>query len=112
MKLIIYAGGEYTTGDEIAAALLEYSKGLAEEDRAETIEIPILNEDGSTGTAMFLVGPASQIAAKDIETGFEELRAPEAVARLRRLTGELHAVVRPETTRDANTAGWVADDEF
>jgi hypothetical protein len=110
MKVIIYAGGEYTTGDEIAESLLAYSKALADEDTAETVEIPILNEDGSVGAATFLVGPSSQIVAKDAIGDFEELLDPDAVAALNRRTGSLHLVASAETTQ--NPADWVLDDEY
>ena len=107
MKVIIYAGGEYMTGDDVALALMEYSRALAEEITAETVEIPILERDGSRGAATFLVGPASQIVAKDVESEFDELIDPVAVTRLQRLTAGLHLVVRPETSPEP--IGWVGD---
>jgi hypothetical protein len=86
MQMIVYAGGEFVTGDDIANALLEYSRALGAEDAAEIVEIPILEADGSSGTAKFLIGPASQIVCKSFRTDFEELVDAAVVARLRRLS--------------------------
>lgn len=96
------------TGDDIAVALLELSKGLANADASQTVEVPILHDDGSRGTATFLVGPASQIVAVDAERDFDELVDEEAVANLRRLKGALHSVARTESEQES--LGWDDDD--
>ena len=66
MQMIMYAGEEFVTGDAIADALLAYGRALGQEERAEIVEIPVREDDGSTATAKFLIGPASQIVAKDV----------------------------------------------
>ena len=63
MKSIIYANTELLTGDAIAVGVLHYSAALADNGLAETIEIPVLDPDGSRSTALMLIGPASQIVA-------------------------------------------------
>ncbi len=83
--MIMYAGGEFLTGDDIADALLEYSRALGEEDQAQLVQIPVREPDGSQTTARFLIGPASQIVAKAVPS-VDELVDKEVVARLRRLT--------------------------
>lgn len=82
----MYAGGEFLTGDDIADALLEYSRALGEEDQAQLVQIPIREPDGSHTTARFLIGPASQIVAKAVPADAYELVDEEVVARLRGLT--------------------------
>ncbi|MDF2509708.1 MAG: hypothetical protein K0Q52_3567 [Microbacterium sp.] len=82
----MYADGEFLTDDEIADALLEYSCALGEEDRAQIVQIPIPESDGTQTTARFLVGPASQIVAKAVSSDAEKLVDEQAVARLRRLS--------------------------
>ncbi|HEX5856598.1 MAG TPA: hypothetical protein VFY91_00675 [Microbacterium sp.] len=82
MKTILYANIELLTGDDIAAAVLRFSEALGTTGLAETIEIPVIEADGSRGTAMMLVGPASQIVVKDAETGGRELVDSHAVAEL------------------------------
>ena len=86
MKLVIYAGGEYLTGDDIADSLMEYSEALGSAGSAERVTIPIREVDGAESTAEFLVGPASQIVVKSVETGGDELVDEHTVNRLRALT--------------------------
>jgi hypothetical protein len=103
VKLVIYAGEQYLTGDEIAHALVDYSQALAENDTAESVTIPIREPDGSGGTAVFLVGPASQIVVKSVTSGQEELIDVDTVeeirARIRRL--------RPKTTSESMPDYWL-----
>lgn len=85
MHIIIYAGDEYLTGDEIADALMAYGRALSDEVRAEIVEIPVREPDGSVVSAKFLIGPASQIVAKSVPAQGSELEDDELVARLHRL---------------------------
>lgn len=83
MKLVIYAGSEYLTGDEIADVLMEYGQLLGSTGNAERVTIPIREADGTESTAEFLVGPASQVVVKSVAADGDELVAPETVDRLR-----------------------------
>lgn len=83
MRRIIYAGTELVTGDEIAQTLLRLSEALARLGSAETVSIPILNADGSLGTASLLVGPSSQIVTLDAGDHLDELVDPTALGELR-----------------------------
>lgn len=83
--MIMYAGSEYLTGDEIADALLAYSRALGDADRAEIVEIPVREEDGASALAKFLIGPSSQIVTKSVTGHGPELEDPELVFRLNRL---------------------------
>jgi hypothetical protein len=98
MKSIIYAHTELLTGDAIAIAVLHYGAALADNGLAETIEIPIIEPDGSRSTALLLIGPASQIVAKGADTGFPELRDDDLVAELARRT----RMLRPEGMADVD----------
>ena len=89
MRIIIYAGDEYLTGDDIADALLQYSRALGDDDRAEIIEIPVRNENGEAVSAKFLIGPASQIVTEAVDAPGPELVDTELVERLRRLTASI-----------------------
>lgn len=86
MQVIMYGGEEFLTGDEIADALLGYSRALGQEEQAEIVEIPVREDDGSTVSARFLIGPASQIIAKDVSDPGPELEDHDLVVRLRELT--------------------------
>jgi hypothetical protein len=80
---VTYAGSDFLTGDDIATALLECSEALAEAGEAETVSVPTREADGSVGLVMVLIGPASQIVARQVKVDAEELVNPEAVERLR-----------------------------
>ena len=95
MKLLSYAGGECLTGDDIAMALLHYGEALADNSTAESVEIPILNANGTRGSAIFLLGPASQIVAKSVDSEHEELVDQAAVDYLHARTRTLRPVGRP-----------------
>ena len=98
MKRIIYAGSEFLTGDDIAAALLRFSAALAEVGEAETVTIPAVEDDGSIGSVDLLVGPASQIIAIPVGRGSTELIDDGVLAELDARTRRLRpiAVVDPE----------------
>lgn len=81
------------TGDEIAAALLTCSEALADAGQAEAVSVPSREPDGTISTVMVLIGPASQIVARDVDTGGDELIDTEAVARLKAIQSRLRPVV-------------------
>lgn len=82
MKAIVYAGSEIITGDDIAIAVLRYCEALAGSVVAEVIEIPVRNPDGALSRATFLVGPSSQMFARDVASPFEEVVDAETMRRL------------------------------
>ena len=92
MKTILFANAELLTGDDIALAVLHYSGALAEAGLAETIEVPVLEADGTRALALMLVGPASMIVAVDAHSRFPELIDEASVASLHQKTRQLHAV--------------------
>ena len=95
MDRIHYAGDSLVTGTDIARAVVGYAQVLADSNSSATIDVPILMEDGSRGTAEFLVGPASQIVAETIAFEGEELIDVDAVAALEAAAanlGGVHAV--------------------
>ncbi len=86
MQMISYGGDEFLTGDEIADALLAYGRALGEEDRAEIVEIPVREQDGTVVQAKFLIGPASQIVSKELPNHGPELTDAPLVLKLQELT--------------------------
>lgn len=91
MQVITYAGDEYLTGDDIADALLAYSRALGDNDRAEIVEIPVREADGSEAIAKFLIGPASQIVTRSVSGHGEELEDRQLVDRLQLATRNVEA---------------------
>jgi hypothetical protein len=87
MHTIHYADGRYLTGDEIAAAVVECAEALAREGTAaETVRVPVRLPEGGVGEIDILVGPASQIVVEPAGPSEEELRDPDALARIREQT--------------------------
>jgi hypothetical protein len=82
MDKIHYAGSTVVTGTEIARALLAYARELARNNESDTVDVPVLHEDGSLGISEFLVGPASQLVADSFDTPSAEIVDTDLVERL------------------------------
>lgn len=106
MKVLIYAGSEFMTSSEIADALMRYSEALTDGQNAGTIEIPVVEANGSTSLAVFLVGPASQIVAKDVVSDFPDPVHPEALAQLAAATRSLHPTASTDTAPQPQQVEW------
>jgi hypothetical protein len=63
MRRLYYSSGSLLTSDEVCKAVLRYARALAETGDADIIAIPAVTDDGITGSAHMLVGPASQLFA-------------------------------------------------
>lgn len=92
MKRVIYAGSDFVTGDDIASALLSCGQALAEAGEAEAVSVPTFEQDGSIGAVTVLIGPASQMIARDVTVDGEELVDAGAVARLAAVERRLRPV--------------------
>lgn len=102
MDRIHYAGDSVVTGSDIARALLGYAQALAHAGTAATVDIPVVDADGTEVRWEVLVGPASQITAREIEWSGAELSDDLLVARLRRQSEQL---------RDHGTSAAVASED-
>ncbi|KJL43196.1 hypothetical protein [Microbacterium trichothecenolyticum] len=91
MKRVTYAGSEFVTGNDIAAALLGCGQALAEAGEAEAVTVPTREPDGSVGEVTVLIGPASQMVAHDADSD-DELVDEAAVARLKSIQRRLRPV--------------------
>ena len=98
MKVLIYAGSEFMTSDTIADALMRYSEALTEGQNAGTIDVPIVEADGTSSTASFLVGPASQIVAKPVVSQFADPIDAAVLARIEAATRGLHPTASIDVT--------------
>lgn len=79
MRRIHYAEGSVLTGDDIAAAVLEYARMLASTATAATVEIPVRRGEDVL-TARLLLGPSSQMLVEDEPDVGAELVDAELVA--------------------------------
>jgi len=90
------------TGDDIADAVLDFCVALALESTAETVQIPVLQADGSRGTASRLVKPASPIVAPQVDTDFDE-SIDEQTIRLLHTRTLAHRPVAQHAVRSSST---------
>jgi hypothetical protein len=97
VKRILYSSGAVVTGDSIADAVIEYAQELARLETSATVDIPVVIEDGTIHEAQLLLGPASQLATVDAESGTVISEAEEAqiVDALRHRIARLHPRAAP-----------------
>ncbi|MBW9111417.1 hypothetical protein JNB63_12050 [Microbacterium trichothecenolyticum] len=101
MKRVIYAGSEFVTGDEIAATLLRLGQALAEAAEAEAVTVPTREPDGSVGEVTVLIGPASQMVARDAYDDNGELVDEGAIERMRAIQRRLHPIATVDPAASA-----------
>lgn len=73
MQRILYAGHDFYTGNEIAAAVLDYACLLAEAGIYAMIDVPTTAGDGGPTRARLLLGPSLPIATESIQGPAAEL---------------------------------------
>ena len=109
MKRVMYAGSEFVTGDDIAAALLACGQALAEVGEAEAVTVPTRERDGSVVEVTVLIGPASQMVMRHEATTEDELVDEAAIARLQAIRRRIHPVASVDATP---SAGFDWEDEI
>lgn len=83
MKHIHYDATTILVGDDVADAVIEYAAALAGGDRADTVDVPAVADDGTMTTTKILIGPSSEIVIEDAEEDELEMDNGEFVGRLR-----------------------------
>lgn len=77
MKRISYASGSIVTGNAVTEALLEFAQAVASDAGSVAVDVPVLEEDGTTTTHTLLLGPGMPFDVSDVD-----LLSPEEEARL------------------------------
>ncbi|MFB2581022.1 hypothetical protein ACEXQD_07195 [Herbiconiux sp. P15] len=72
MKSVSYAGLEFDTADDVADALLRLAAALGQNEKAETVDIPIVEEGGVANSVQIVVGPASQFISRHVESVYDD----------------------------------------
>ncbi|TFB49879.1 hypothetical protein [Cryobacterium tagatosivorans] len=67
MKRITYAGGSIVTGSAVTDALLEFATNVASDSSSVAVDVPVLEEDGTTTIHTLLLGPGMQFDVSDVE---------------------------------------------
>jgi hypothetical protein len=89
MRKIYYTGGYLVTGDRTCKAVLRFARALANQNQADVIDIPVVNEGGTVVTAHLLIGPASQIFSVPLENSRDEPFDADVIEELEQRTLEL-----------------------
>ncbi|WP_291041976.1 hypothetical protein [Herbiconiux sp.] len=82
MKSVSYAGLSFETADEVADALLRLATALGVKEKAETVEIPIVEEGGVQNVVQLVIGPASQFISRHVESPYADPESDGVVERL------------------------------
>jgi len=84
MKSVSYAGLTFSTADAIADALLQLAAALGQNERAETVDIPVVDDDGRPTSVQLVIGPASQFISRPVESTFADPQDDELLDMLER----------------------------
>jgi hypothetical protein len=109
MKRVYYASGSVLTGDKTADAIVHYAAALASRATSDTIDIPIVLPDGTTGRAQLLIGPASQLVIVPEEGIPDTPEDEETIAELSRRS-RLLSSPHPQAV-DGSATPYYADGE-
>lgn len=102
MKHITYAEKSVVTGDDVADALVEYAKAVAQHHTADFVTISGIGSNGDEIEATFLLGPGTNMMIETAHTSMPEPDNHEVTEEIRRKTR--HLVSPPD-------AGGGTDDE-
>ncbi|MCU1560637.1 hypothetical protein [Mycetocola sp.] len=83
------------TSDEVCEAVLRYARALGKTEDADIIRVPVLTDDGLSGVAHMLVGPASQLFSIPAPSLGDEPFDAELIDELNAMTRSLQPS-RPE----------------
>jgi len=86
MKSVSYAGLTFQTSDAVADALLQLAAALGVNEKAETVDIPVVSSEGKLTSVQLVLGPASQFISQPVESAFDDPDVPEVVAALQKRT--------------------------
>lgn len=72
MKLINYGDTDWLIGDDAADLLLEYSVLMAKGGTADSVDVNVLTSHGEPEHVSLLIGPATMMTARPMDTEFPE----------------------------------------
>jgi hypothetical protein len=116
MDRIHYAGDSILTGTEIAHALLDYARALAQVGSSDTVVIPTITADGQSGRSEILVGPASQLISDSDDSELDEVVDEDLVTDLRARADHVRRYGTSAPATEAHpvepTGGWSEFDDI
>ena len=66
MKQLVYGEASWLIDDEGAAAVIEHAVQMARLHLADTVEMAVLDFDGTPSTVSLVLGPATMISAESV----------------------------------------------
>jgi len=88
-KMYFCAGNTFSTGDAIASALIHYARALAQTIEYDVVDLPVVRNDGTSGTTTLMLTPASQMSSESLPPTRAEILDVALVQRLEERTAFL-----------------------
>lgn len=98
MKLVMYAGQQLVTTDEVANVLVTLAVAVANEGSSRAVQIPIMSE-GREGSAVLIIGVGNSLLVKSQTDAGDDVDFSRDAVRLRAhpLYPEQHHQIEPES---------------
>ena len=109
MKRIHYTDEYLVTGDEIAAAVVEYARALAMQNKSDMVDLPGMDRGGVHQRFQVLLGPASQMLVSEEQTDEAEIEDEPLVDDIEGRIGRLRGV-EPQSAEPAEGIPLDADE--
>jgi hypothetical protein len=109
VKLLQYADEHWLIGDDAAKALVDYAIALANDGRADSVDIRMLNPTGREQIVSLLVGPATMLTLTDSDSEANEPDNAAAVAMMLERTRQL---TTPPTAQPFEQTSYASDYEI
>lgn len=84
MRRISYSDDGFVTTDAVAERLLEYAKLLGRTGSDDVVQVPAVGDDGEIVSVELLIGPASQLLAREVVAPEVDLGSDDLLAELDR----------------------------
>jgi len=92
MKLINYGDTAWLLGDEAAELLMNYSVLMARQNKADSINVTMLDSAGGEQNLNILIGPATMMTSQDTDSTFPE---PENAATVADVRAKIDSIESP-----------------
>ncbi|KQM26006.1 hypothetical protein ASL10_11395 [Frigoribacterium sp. Leaf8] len=100
VKRIHYTDEYLVTGDAIAAAVVEYARALAMQNKSDMVDLPGMDRGGVHQRFQVLLGPASQMLVSEEQTDEAEIDDGALVDDIEGRIGRLRGI-EPQTAEAA-----------
>ena len=96
MKLINYGDAAWLLGDEAAELLMDYSVMMARVNNADSVNVTMLDAEGSAQNLNILIGPATMMTSRETDSTYPE---PENAATVAEVRAKIAAIESPPSVQ-------------